>query len=812
MAKNNSELQGIRKKLVAAIAMVLVATIMVVSSSYAWFTLSTAPEVKGIQTSVGSNGNLEMALRTESSLASIETKVGQSGHAANITWGNLVDLSLSQYNLSGIALRPAGLNVVEVPGTGVKTYKTDTDGNYLAQDGTKLYEKLGYASNAEVTTADLETDGQVDRYIPKEYQFSTVDTIYLKTPVYGTDGRVSEIDDNTTHGTYVPGKGFVENKGAYGVRAIGTVSGLTSEQIILRDARLAVTGTAGNVTTAAQTSLQVDAVKIANIAVKKQLEGDSVTYEAELADVKTAIDNLQAVTAQLETALKKAVVAVGASQKITFTDADVTLSADDIALSGAAASLDWNKAPANARQSIIDAYNVIVRMNGDLTDAETEAAKYNATDKKPTYDNMVTIVTKVLNPNDIKIDGMTVDELMGGNLADAAMILTGNPTVSIEEGIYADIAKFVGNYSVGTSIHAEGDFGTFGKLNDDFPVTMITAATEPAGGWYLTTYIIGWMNNLTVDTTGGSSTDVVISDLYAYMLDLAFRTNATGSNLLLQSAPANRVDNSAATQGAGSYMEFTSGHIDFTIVQMGQLMENIRVVFIGDDGKIMAIAALEVFTNLVDGSGAKVAYVEGTEGHLFEDKDGYAMTWANPAGVNETTKTVKAMLYLYDFTVNAVDGTVSLTGKSTSQDITALQQNVATGISTLVYLDGNEVENKDVAISGDSMSGTMNLQFASSATLTPMAYTYAEPLAVPETSLTGDTLTVNKVDNATTYKVYMNETLVATLDANAGPVDLKDAAATVSLPGGDYTIKVTAEASGFTASTATLQGQYTLTP
>ena len=53
---------GIKGKLTSAVAMLLVAVIMVVSSTYAWFTLSTAPEVTGITTAVGANGALEMAL------------------------------------------------------------------------------------------------------------------------------------------------------------------------------------------------------------------------------------------------------------------------------------------------------------------------------------------------------------------------------------------------------------------------------------------------------------------------------------------------------------------------------------------------------------------------------------------------------------------------------------------------------------------------------------------------------------------------------------------------------------------------------
>ena len=58
---------GIRQKMMAAVSMLMVSCIMLVSSTYAWFTLSTAPEVTGITTNVGANGNLEMMLLTGSS-------------------------------------------------------------------------------------------------------------------------------------------------------------------------------------------------------------------------------------------------------------------------------------------------------------------------------------------------------------------------------------------------------------------------------------------------------------------------------------------------------------------------------------------------------------------------------------------------------------------------------------------------------------------------------------------------------------------------------------------------------------------------
>ena len=116
MAKKNKRNDGylsIRKKLIAAIAMLLVASFMVASSSYAWFTLSTAPEITGIKTSVGANGNLEMALYNGT-----EPTTGVGDSLANVllknlTWGNLVDLSDSAYGLDRITLLPSRLNVMD---------------------------------------------------------------------------------------------------------------------------------------------------------------------------------------------------------------------------------------------------------------------------------------------------------------------------------------------------------------------------------------------------------------------------------------------------------------------------------------------------------------------------------------------------------------------------------------------------------------------------------------------------------------------------------------------------------------------------
>ena len=88
----------LKHKLISATAMLLISAIMMVSSSYAWYVLSTAPEVSNIKTQVGANGALEIALLNEDS------------------WGNLdlldmgdIDESLSEEEAASAAAAPGDL-------------------------------------------------------------------------------------------------------------------------------------------------------------------------------------------------------------------------------------------------------------------------------------------------------------------------------------------------------------------------------------------------------------------------------------------------------------------------------------------------------------------------------------------------------------------------------------------------------------------------------------------------------------------------------------------------------------------------------
>lgn len=124
MAKTKQKVKmpsGIRNKLMAAVSMLMVSAIMMVSTTYAWFTLSTAPEVKNISTTVAGNGSLEIALMPADGTFAKISKSGNSGEnaggtaalkVANTSWGNLITLNdaIDSYGLGKITLNPASLN------------------------------------------------------------------------------------------------------------------------------------------------------------------------------------------------------------------------------------------------------------------------------------------------------------------------------------------------------------------------------------------------------------------------------------------------------------------------------------------------------------------------------------------------------------------------------------------------------------------------------------------------------------------------------------------------------------------------------
>lgn len=596
---------GVKKKLMGAICMLLVASIMVVSSTYAWFTLSTAPEITGISTSVGANGNLEMALlpatgnlgEITSGVGDSKDTAGKSVVTANVTWGNLVDLSDASYGASNFVLNPARLNINDA---------------------------------GKVATTSI-----------------------LMTAKYGTDGRVTELAANTVDGTYDATKtSFIA--GNKGVRGIGVAAAMSDAQLAMRNAIAQVAMNVSSAKTTIQNSLTTNGSALATLAINY---ATSNSYSATTTDV-TALNAMITALTTAKTSLGKA---------IQYAMMAESLSKD-----------------ANAKKTV-DAYNLNTASTYDTTISAAKTA-YDAINipETATTDNAKDVMSTLIG-NDATVSDVELSKIKDeGNIdkiASAAMS-GGLVVVPGEASPYTKTAVLTGNFTTAITV-AEVNYG--GVKLTNVKATMKTNATEN-----MMAPVAAYIAGLTAkeNTTGTNESANKITDLYGYAVDLAFRTNAIGSNLRLQVDGAQRIysdSNETSTQGNGSYMKFTKG--DLTATQFASLMGAVRIVFVDSTNTIVAGAKLNV-----------------------------------PA-IEEDATTVKAPLKMV--TVTTENKSVKFEDAAVANNvITTLEQGTAKQLTVITYLDGDVVNNSMVsATSARSMTGSMNLQFASSATLVPMDYT-----------------------------------------------------------------------------------------
>lgn len=666
---------GIRNKLVAAISMLMVASIMMVSSTYAWFTLSTAPEVKGITTNVGANGNLEMMLLNGKSFNSTEENLGVESSTgdsfsvkalaeANVTWGNLVDLSDTSYGLDQIVLNPARLNI--------------TKG----------------------------AEGAAD----------TLGNVAIKAPSYGEDGRVIDINKDTTNGKWSNSaweyadmlKEGETYDGFAGVRGLGVSSGITKQLSAYRSAKTAMSDQITNSKNYAINGMVANGQKLATILVTHLADANAKFYVSDLNDLKNLIISLQRSNNAAGEAIKQAVLAYSLSEGNTLTDeqVDALVTAVNAAAVADVLSVENVQTPAGAQ----DAINKWTANKNTIDGALTNVDSLIAQDKAfYLYGDIQTVVDGLIDKEKTIIGG--VENPGKDNVGDIANYYTANGRVDMVmkegSGIFADIADLISDYTA-TGLKITVTYQ--GITLKDANVVMQTQTNKQM----IADIAVG----IAPSATGAAGTKTYLSDMYGYALDFGFRTNAAASNLQLQTEGVQRVyadGGAAATQGGGSYMQFSTANVKtFSVDELRALMSAIRVVFtepsIANGNvtyKVLGIAAPAITQTDIAGV---ITYAGGT---LLKDGAADGATADNANGL-------KVALNLFNYSITA-DGTIKLgEKKEDTTAITDLTQNVAKKISVFVYIDGDMVDNTMVANATTSMSGSLNLQFSSSATLKPM--------------------------------------------------------------------------------------------
>lgn len=572
---------GLRKKLMAATSMLLVAAIMLVSTSYAWFTLSTAPEITGITTSVGANGNLEIALLDNKTSKEVHpdkadifadmSKItsgsgdsmdvaGKNLTEANITWGNLINLSDASYGLTSLVMYPSALNIVGET-LGAQPLATPTygaDGRVKQLDATTMtavYDGSAFTDNG-IIERGVRAVGTADNVSPRQLVFRTAKSTALSM----MDGAAAPVRS-----------AFVQNKGQFMTLALSMQDGAsatyTYEQVVAMKAIaegvvkslknvVNAYANAGLATAAADTNITDDAVALCNT----QLAGATTATQLKDALNTAGVHNYDSELTTLATQQATAEEVVKAANAL------IALGSAKYEYDGTAFSYPTeNPTYTGTQQGAVDELIVKPTLGGS---SYVKAYETVAGDDPSTGDVTETSYEKELDLNSGTITNVDTMYLTGGSVGNLA-VYSGTYTID-----YLDVLDMAAFTLYGGAKGVPGNLATLKNT--------VSGLVEP----------------------GQTSAATTLTTTYGYIIDFAFRTNAATSNLLLQTEAVNRVYKDAtaedlATMGHGSTATFE--YADGLNQNQGEkLLDAMRVVFFDPDTNTILKGGR--FTNIAAGS------------------------------------------------------------------------------------------------------------------------------------------------------------------------------------------------------------------
>lgn len=654
------KLPHVREKIGVSGLALLIAGIVAVSATFAWVTLSRAPEVSGLATSMSANGSLEIALSKEDGSLPDEFDIDESVGivsdvmVTNLTWGNLVNLSDSRYGIESLALRPAQLN-----------------------------------SSALLTNP-------------------------LWGAVYSTDGRITQLNTNYAYAVYKDGD-FLTANNTYGVRAIASYTATVSDATTAaRNEKIQAINNAHTVVNQTYSHVADEFSSLGTMISKyaqDKLDGTNTNlapYVQNMIPCYTAVKD--AMEKQMD-----AYVALANFQNHMYSQntgapyADITW--DQIAENKAA----YNAATVNDTSShgvvslvgltkFITDYNTLVADIGYLnqynTDYKNNGTSYYWASGGVSGHQLANIVADLIDYStmtiDLKGDGKEVKvvELSGDNATDLLGANGQSRNVFTHNGILIRFEQL----AVDENYRINGKAACTIKVTKILTITVNGKAyTKAAGSAYFTT---GY--NKAIGSSSLVANDSVAEDTYGMAIDFWIRTNAEETCLTLEGAVAmdedgtivsydgiNRVWGSSpeaaalptgsTTQGGGScYIYYADTPED--MARSLDLLEAMKVAFVDEAGNLLATAEMDTVNYFAANGRITVPLVltsDATTTYTFLD-----------------------------------DENKEILGRA----VTKLYTDVPQRIETIVYLDGTMLGNDNV-LSAAEIQGQLNIQFGSSTQL-----------------------------------------------------------------------------------------------
>ncbi|MCC8120702.1 MAG: hypothetical protein LIO42_01655 [Oscillospiraceae bacterium] len=604
-------LPRMRGKVVSVLWLLVISAVLLTGTTFTWITLSTSPEVTGVTTTMTANGAMEIALSDADGAEPDTSAAGDSSAAqavtlANLTWGNLVNLSDSSYGIENIVLRPAVLN---------------------------LYSLL---------------------------------TNPLQAVSYGADGRITTYTDSFAYTTYDPTSelAFVlSDTDSYGVRA---VSFINYESAAANESFAALKEAA--YTQLAAADYDYSAI-VSNEDYISSLAGMMGPYVSQYAasflgtsagdgDCSAYIEDVYYMAADLQNAYEELGEAYAAIAKLQQAKADENANSADWTRPTLLAASEAELTAASISITDLDTYKEdYAALEGYVAQLYSYYVAYRDNGTKVYYDDLSEIINFMADVPSATINGMTIDDsgLMGyviKNYNDLAVLINDGFLYRIEQRIQSglmatdvEMKVTAGSYSlspeVDVSTSAEGmtawdDYsaastGAMFTGTDPTPRETYALAVDL---WVRTNVSGGYLT-----LQGDVVTDEETGEVVGYIGD-----NRVWADYELTSNGA------ATTQGMGSCFTF-SVEDPLEALKMEQLLDAMTVAFVSEDGTLLAYADMDT-ENIWEDAGRYVVpvAVRGSGSNYIkvasEDGESEEIVYYITALEKNVAQRITVMLYL----------------------------------------------------------------------------------------------------------------------------------------------------------------------
>lgn len=683
-------LPHMRERVIAVAVLLAMSVTMMVSVSFAWITLSRAPEINGLATTISTNGNLEIALSDFDGLQPDESAVGDgvgSVLETNLKWGNLINLSNAAYGLDQITLRPASLSKRNLKTNPIYSVQYGEDGRVITQhtndfaftnyDGSNFIVpenspiRYGVRAVSSVKYSDYKGDRfKIDQVTLINTLFNSADNQFKA--VYGNEdymscvgGLVGLYADSTLNNTDPSCKNY------FG----GTLDMITAFKSCMEETGRTI-------------------VEIANLHYYLSLDDTGRPgYEQNKFKFSDLIDSSSARYKDM-TSYISIIPSIS-----TFRSA-------------------WTKTM-NAYNGIAVTAKNKLDSTGDILWSDLEA-----------------YVNYLCNVNTATLNGMTVPEVkakakdvLNGNLGKLGELtdLLNDPDAVIHDGAIKDLDQMLsGSMYVPKSDNIKISFKLVIKMT--VQPTIMTSAAEP----YLIPQDIATAE--TAASEGGQNTkgDPIAAETYAMAIDFWVRTNSANSLLILEGSvitqPFPMFDDDGnpimeeKRDEAGNVVTDSDGNPVMVQRYEDKVVGYQGVNRVWDELNDPNLGLIPPgTTSMTQGSGScYVFYPQSPEDQkqslkllaamrvAFVDSDGKLLAEArmNTKNVVEDTGRIIVPLQL------EANDPVEIDDKGTTlrEYIMPMVRDQAERITAIIYLEGTGLSNSDVLAAG-SITGQLNLQF-----------------------------------------------------------------------------------------------------